>query len=457
MRKLISFFLLIPVIAFSQTFIDVGFDNSDSLRKVTITPFFSSHISVSDDGEGDKTTNFLAYGTNVYARLSPRLQLSSRILKINGDFNTALSDYVDSLGVFPGMNTIEDNRLSYFSLVADYKISKYFSARLGKGNNFIGNGYRSMLLSNNHAAYPFLSFVTEFWKVKYYNYYTTFSDIYSADISQKKHGAFHYLDYSVNKRLTVGIFEGIIWQAQDENYERGYDIHYLNPIIFYRPVEFSKHSPDNALMGLNLCYSLNSTKIYGQLLIDDLNINRYENTGDGFFQNKLAFQIGVRSRLSIKEHTIHLLAEYNQAQPYTYAHKHPMQNYTHMNQALAHPLGANFKETVFMVNHRHDRWSTNLKYTYAIYGADSVDTHYGQNIFISDFLAQGEGGEFSYGNYNGQGIKTHLHTFYGELNYDLKAAKVFIAYALRLETRDENSNYLVFGVKTNFLNPFIDF
>ena len=128
-----------------------------------------------------------------------------------------------------------------------------------------------------------------------------------------------------------------------------------------------------------------------------------------------------------------------------------------MNQALAHPLGANFKETVFMVNHKLKRWSTNLKYTYAIYGADSLDTHYGQNIFISDFLAQGEGGEFSYGNYNGQGIKTHLHTFYGELNYDLKASKVFIAYALRLETRDENSNYLVFGVKTNFLNPFIDF
>ena len=210
-------------------------------------------------------------------------------------------------------------------------------------------------------------------------------------------------------------------------------------------------------MGLNLNYSFNTTNIYGQILLDDLNINRYDNTENGFFQNKFALQVGVRSRLSIKEHKLHLLAEYNQAQPYTYAHKHPMQNYTHMNQALAHPLGANFKETVVMVNHHFKRWSTNLKYTYAIYGADSLDTHYGQNIFISDFLAQGEGGEFSYGNYNGQGIKTELHTLYTELNYDLKVAKVFLAYALRNKTRDENSNYLVFGIKTNFLNPFIDF
>ena len=54
---------------------------------------------------------------------------------------------------------------------------------------------------------------------------------------------------------------------------------------------------------------------YGQLLIDDLNINRYENTGDGFFQNKLAFQLGVKSQFSINEHKFNFLSEFNQAQP----------------------------------------------------------------------------------------------------------------------------------------------
>ena len=97
-----------------------------------------------------------------------------------------------------------------------------------------------------------LHFITEFWKVKYYNHFTTFYDIYNSDISQKKHGAFHYLDYAVNNNLTIGLFEAIIWQSRDENFERGFDVHYLNPIIFYRPVEFSKHSPDNILMVLIL-------------------------------------------------------------------------------------------------------------------------------------------------------------------------------------------------------------
>jgi hypothetical protein len=202
MRKLISILLICPLFTLSQTFIDVGLDNNDSLRKVTIIPFLSSHFSV-NQFEEDNIDYFLAYGTDVYARFTPRLQLSSRILKIKGNFNSALSDYIDSLGVLPGMNKIEDNRLSYLSIVADYKISKHFSARFGKGKNFIGNVYRSMLLSNYHAAYPFLSFKNEFWKVKYYNYYTTFSDIYSTDTSEKKHGAFHYLDYQLNKRLLL--------------------------------------------------------------------------------------------------------------------------------------------------------------------------------------------------------------------------------------------------------------
>ena len=96
-----------------------------------------------------------------------------------------------------------------------------------------------MLLSNNHAPYPFFSLITNFWKIKYYNHFTTFYDIYNSDISQKKHGAFHYLDYCLNERLTIGFFEGVLWQSKDENYERGFDIHYLNPIIISKKNYFS--------------------------------------------------------------------------------------------------------------------------------------------------------------------------------------------------------------------------
>ena len=454
MKRLISLVFIIPLFSFSQPKIEIISDDSDSINIISFVPFLASHIS-SNQSE-NISHSFLAYGGDVYAKFSNNLKFLSRILKIDGNYHSALADYIDSLNVYPGMNNIDDE-LSYFSFTADYRINKNFSARFGKGKKFIGDGYRSMLLSNNHTPYPFFTLITEFWKVKYYNHFTTFYDIYNSDISQKKHGAFHYLDYSLNDRLTIGFFEGVLWQAKDENYERGFDIHYLNPIIFYRPVEFSKHSPDNVLMGLNINYKLKNIDFYGQLLIDDLNINRYENTANGFFQNKLAYQIGLKSQFSINKHNFNILSEYNQAQPYTYAHKHPMQNYTHMNQALAHPLGANFKESVVMLNHNYQNLGVNVKYTYATYGADSAETHYGQNIFISDFLASGEGGEFSYGNFNGQGVLTHLHTLYAEVNYDLKFAKAFVACAIRNKSYQTNQTYFVLGIKTDFINPFTDF
>ena len=117
----------------------------------------------------------------------------------------------------------------------------------------------------------------------------------------------------------------------------------------------------------------------------------------------------------------------------------------------------NYNHLKILLNYKYKRWATSLKYTYAIYGADSLGTHYGQNIFISDFEASGEGGEFSYGNYNGQGIKTQLHTFYGEINYDLKFAKAFLACYIRNKTNQDKTSYIVLGIKTNFLNPFLDF
>mgnify|MGYP007000351682 CR=1 len=81
---------------------------------------------------------FLAYGTDLYAKFSNNLKLSSRILKIDGNYNSALSDYIDSLGVYPAMNKI-DKEFSYFSLTADYRINNNFEIRFGQGTSFFGN------------------------------------------------------------------------------------------------------------------------------------------------------------------------------------------------------------------------------------------------------------------------------------------------------------------------------
>ena len=103
----------------------------------------------------------------------------------------------------------------------------------------------------------------------------------------------------------------------------------------------------NALMGLNLSVKIKNHKFYGQFLLDDLNISRQkdsdkENYSSGFFQNKYGYQLGA----SFNYKSLNCNIEYNQVQPYTYGHRTILQNYSHMNQSLAHPLGANFKELI---------------------------------------------------------------------------------------------------------------
>ena len=99
------------------------------------------------------------------------------------------------------------------------------------------------------------------------------------------------------------------------------------------------------------------------------------------------------------------MIEYNQVQPYTYGHRTVLQNYSHLNQALAHPMGANFRELIFLYQLRLNNWEFRFTNIFNRVGLDSLNTHYGQNIFESDFEAS-TGGQLSYGNYNGQGLST---------------------------------------------------
>ena len=157
---------------------------------------------------------------------------------------------------------------------------------------------------------------------------------------------------------------------------------------------------------------------------------------------------------------VNVLLEFNQAQPYIYAHKEPMQSYTHMNQALAHPLGSNFKEVVALVNYNKGKWKFRAKLTLAQVGLDSIDTHYGQNIFVSDFDAQGEGGEYSYGNYIGQGVTTQINTLYTEVAYSFKWFDVFgsvFCKNKKSDLVDQTSLWYSLGIRTFPFSTFHDY
>lgn len=359
-----------------------------------------------------------------------------------------------------GSNGVDYN---YASALLNYDASKYLNVQLGYDKNFIGDGYRSMLLSDNSFNYPFLKLTANVGRVKYMVMWAQFMDLkqprlYKEAGYRKKWGVFHYLDWNVTDKFSVGVFESVIWQDDDSSGKRGFDVSYLTPIAFLRPVEFSVGSSDNALMGFNLKYDVspNST-VYGQFVLDEFKLKEMT-SGSGWWGNKFGGQVGFRSNNVFHVERLNFLTEVNAARPFTYAQRTSLLNYGHYNQALAHPMGANFVESVNIADYQYRRWYFRGQVNYARYGQDSALANYGKDIFKSYNTRTLE-----YGNKIGQGVKTDFLYVQGTVAF-LVNPKYNLRVELSAASRQEKNvlgrnreMIFQFGVRSTFRQIYYDF
>lgn len=389
-------------------------------------------------------------------------------------------NYVDSLirtptqgFVIPGQGrgrTYYDGGFDYSksSGFLSFEASKNITIQFGHGKHFIGDGYRSLLLSDNSFNYPFLRLRTHFGKFEYSNLYAELQDMknylsydngYDYMGYAKKYMSSHFLSYSVNSKLSLGIYESVIWKNNHTLGANGFDINYLNPIIFFRPVEFSINSPDNMLIGLNLKYKLTSRSfLFSQVVLDEFTINEFK-TNNGYWGNKYGYQIGYKcfDFLNLPNLTIHL--EQNYVRPLTYSHWNNS-SYGHYNEELAHPLGANFIENIIILNYRMKRITTNLKYIQAKYGADYLgDTiSYGSNIYL-DY--NNRPGDYGINMFNGN--KTDLKFTQFNLGYilnpttNLKLEFSLVSRILESETNLSKTLFYSFSLRSDLFNHYYDF
>jgi len=267
------------------------------------------------------------------------------------------------------------NGVDYFQARGYININalNYFNITFGHDKNFIGNGYRSMFLSDNSPAYLFLKLNTRIWKINYQNIFCELTNQYTRGGDQllpKKYGAFHHLDIDIARWLNIGFFEGVIM-----NRSKHFELQYLNPIIFYRSIEQVVGSPDNSLIGIDFKSNLfDHVSLYGQFLLDEFNFKRLV-AKDKWWGNKYALQVGIKYIDIVPNLDAQL--EFNMARPFMYGHDMRVNgnaNYTHYNQALAHPLGANFNEVIFIARYQPiKRLFMSLKYIYSAYGEDTIN------------------------------------------------------------------------------------
>ncbi|EAS20381.1 conserved hypothetical protein [Flavobacteria bacterium BBFL7] len=376
-------------------------------------------------------------------------------------------------GIVPGRGIAEDGGESIYDYPVatgyiNYKPSKYFDLQLGHGQHFIGDGYRSLVLSDNSQPFPYAKVNAKFWKLDYTVLYTSLRDVRSEvtadDSFRTKFMVYHYLSWNATEKLNIGLFESVLWQ--DDN-QRGFDFNYLNPIIFYQAIELQTGSRGgNALIGATAKYKFTDRITgYAQLVLDEFSGASVVN-GDGSYQNKSAYQLGLKWQNAFKVKDLMLQAEYNRVRPYTYSHNTVVLNYANSNQALAHPWGANFYETTFIGRYTKDRWYGNAQFTLGERGLDINDgidnAFYGGDIYRSedDRIADN-------GNELGQGNRVTFMYAQLEAGYLINPASQLRIYGQVIyrdfnphfevgNVTEQNTTWLNIGLRTDIMNWSFD-
>lgn len=363
----------------------------------TVNPIFDLRAGKSSDSDASTFVN--TRGIQVQGEIGKELSFTTTIFESQGRFAGYYNNYIESIApsggnpaIIPGIGIakrFKDDAYDFPLAEANitYTPSKFINLQLGYGRNFIGDGYRSLLEGDGASPYPYFKINTNFWKIKYTNTYMWLKDV-RPDVTvdgtyATKFMANHYLSYNVTKRWNIGLFESVVWSNQND---RGFDASFVNPIIFYRAVEFSSSSKSgNAVLGLTSKYKFsNQVQGYGQLLIDEFSVGDMTG-GEKSWKNKLGYQLGAKYFDAFNIDNLLLQIEYNHVRPYVYSHSNPLTNYAHSNQSMGHQWGGNFKEFIAIARYFKGRWFADGKLTYGQRGLD-FDTpensfNYGGNIY----------------------------------------------------------------------------
>lgn len=381
-----------------------------------------------------------------------------------------ISNYILENGVRPGEGEVhleggtDFGRYVSFGGI-EYKASRFVDVTFANGKNFLGDGYRSMVLSDAGANYLFGKLDFHFGKrVNYSAIVAEFIDyrpneIRTGDILRpKKYGSFHYLDIAVTKKFHLALYEAIIWGG-DSAARNSLELNYLNPFVIMRPLEFGLGSPDNVLLGTGFKYHpTQSMTFYGQALLTEFFYKEFF-AGNNWWGNKYALQAGAKFHNFKFAKNLFFQLEYNHIRPFTYNHRSSLTSFSNQGQSIAHPSGSNLKEAIFIANYSRERWNFNLKSMYKLSGLENSDsTSIGTDVLRSYYLRESETG-----NVIGQGISHQQFHNSAAVSYLINPANAMF-FEVGIVNRHQiidgshlQQNYIFIGLKTGITNIYYDF
>ncbi|HEX7414305.1 MAG TPA: hypothetical protein VF411_09715, partial [Bacteroidia bacterium] len=377
-------------------------------------------------------------------------------------FPNYITNKITTLNAVPGEGSYSNYKtaggVDFFTArgYITFNLTKHICAQIGQDKNFIGNGYRSLFLSDFSSNYMFVKTTTNVGILQYTNMFAKLNPFHAFEngtYHPTKFMAMHYLSLNLTKKFTIGIFESVTFGNTDSLQPRTFDFNYINPFIFYKSVE--EGGPDKAHIGFDVKWNfLRHFSFYSQLFIDEFLFKAIVDR-TGWWGNKQAVQAGLKYIDVFGIKNLDMQLEENIVRPYTYTafsiSKYTdysnFHNYTNYSQPLADPFGANFYESIGILRYQpFKRLSMVGKVIYTIIGLDPAGKNYGSNIFL-DYNTRMHFNAQDYGNVIAQGERTTI--LYADFTLSYQAAhNIFID--LKAIVRRENSALAIYNSKTNF-------
>lgn len=437
--------------------VQAGKDNSD----VAYT-YNNSRVLTLNGGLGDK----FSYSATVYESQGRFADYINKAI-----FNwSLLTRPKNSEGLVPGRGKAKRFKTDAYDYpVAEgylaFQPNKFMQFQFGNGKNFIGDGYRSFILSDVSSPTTYLKMKVDFWKLQYTNIWMwntepSISSVLNSNEHARKYIAAHYLSLNITEKLNIGLFETAITTG-----ENGFDAGFMNPVIFYKALEFNRgEDAGNTIVGLTVKYKLNENiSLYSQLVIDEFSVGNLNDIGK--WENKFAYQIGVKYFNAFNIDDLFIQLETNYARPYTFSHKSRILNYGNYSQPMAHLWGANFAEALGIARYKIDRWSFGGKLVLGVKGFDLEDelVSYGGNVYQSyedrfrdrdNRLAQGNTAVIILADLQGNYLlnpSNNLNLFAG-LTY-----REFYSQVPTVPFPEGNTVWFSAGIKADLFNWYLDF
>jgi hypothetical protein len=408
-------------------------------------------------------------GLQLRGGVDDRLYLHFELLETQAALPNYVNRYISQKLALPGNGLYKDYKSDVFNIARGYdflnsqgylgfNLTPHVGMQLGYGRHFIGNGLRSMLLSDFSNNYFYLKLNWQVWKLHYQNIFAELAALSDRAVPgdvilPKKYMAAHHLSIDLTPNLNVGIFETVIFSRVDH-----FELQYLNPIIFYRTVEQAIGSPDNVLLGIDGHWNLlHRFQLYGQLMLDEFVFREMFLEPQGWWANKWALQAGLKYIDAFGLDHLDLQAELNLVRPFTYSHRgdntenYSVTSYTHYGMPLAHPLEANFREVILRARYQP---LPRLTFDGTLFLMSVGENPDGMNVGAA-ILRPHQTRTMNYGNELLQGVRGEIWLANAALSYELRH-NLFLEGRLIMrekqsddDTRDLSTTIFSLGIRWN--------